>query len=226
MSGRLSTLILAVLAVLCLPIADAAAQVDARQTVSSAATTVERMKTSAEFQKNFQDELQNARAVLVVPSLYKGGFILGGQYGNGVLLAKLQQGGWSSPAFFTVEGGSFGLLAGLESTSILFILRTDKALNAVLSSQFKFGADAGITVAVIGGDIGASTTPNFKADILAYAMSGVGLYIGLSLEGTAVSPREAWNAAYYGQNVAARAIVLDNAVSNPQADRLRDVLAR
>jgi lipid-binding SYLF domain-containing protein len=226
MTGRLPILILALLAALVLPTAHARAQVDERQTVSGAAATVERMKTNADFQKNFLGELQRARAVLIVPNLYKGGFLLGGQYGNGVLLTQLPQGGWSSPAFFTIEGGSFGLQLGLEDTSIVFVIRSDKALNAILSSQFKFGADAGLMVVVIGAGVGASTAPNLTADIIAFALSGMGLYAGLSLEGTVVAPRESWNTAYYGQNVSARAIVLDNSVSNAQADRLRDILAR
>ena len=203
----------------------ALAQVDEQQAVNNAANTVERMKANTSFQQDFQAQMQTARAVLIVPNLYKGGFILGGQYGNGVMLAHLPDGTWSSPAFYTVEGGSLGLQIGLADNSILFILRSDRALDAMLSSQFKFGADAGLTVAVVGAGMGAATTPNLKADILAYALSGVGLYAGLSLEGTVVAPRDSWNAAYYGKDVSSRAILLDQAASNPQADHLRDILA-
>jgi lipid-binding SYLF domain-containing protein len=225
MTRRLPLLVLALLAVLAWPAAPARAQADQRTAVSGAAATVERMQTNANFQKDFLGELQKARAVLIVPNLYKGGFILGGQYGNGVMLAHLPDGTWSSPAFYTVEGGSLGLQIGLADNSILFILRSDRALDAMLSSQFKFGADAGLTVAVVGAGMGAATTPNLKADILAYALSGVGLYAGLSLEGTVVAPRDSWNAAYYGKDVSSRAILLDQAASNPQADHLRDILA-
>ncbi|MTJ79532.1 MAG: lipid-binding SYLF domain-containing protein [Telmatospirillum sp.] len=204
----------------------AMAQVDQQKTVNNAASTVERMKTDSNFQKTFLDDLRKSRAVLVIPDLYKGGFIVGGQYGNGVLLVHQQDGSWSPPAFYTMQGGSLGLQIGLESSSIMFIINTDKALQAVLSNQFRFGADAGITVLVVGAGMGASTTSNLGADITAIALSGVGLYGGLSLEGTVISSRESWNASYYGQNVSSRAVVLDNAVSNPQSDRLRDILAR
>lgn len=201
------------------------AQQDQQQTVNGALSTIERVKGNATFQEEFQPKLDQARAVLIVPSLYKGGFFFGGQYGNGVLLARLADGSWSYPAFFTMEGGSFGLQIGLESTSILFLIMTDKGLDAVLNSQFKFGADSGITVLVVGAGVGASTTSNFGADIYAFSLSGVGLYGGLSLEGTVVAARESWNAAYYGSNVASRAILLDNSVSNQRADPLRDFLA-
>jgi SH3 domain-containing YSC84-like protein 1 len=203
----------------------ARAQMDQQQTVNSALATMERMKTNENFQEAFESHLQNSKAVLIVPALYKGGFIFGAQYGNGVLLARGADGGWSYPAFYTIEGGSFGLQIGLESTAVLFVIMTDNGLKAVLNNQFKFGADAGVTVVVVGGGVGAATTSNLGTDIYAYALSGVGLYGGLSLEGTAISPRESWNAAYYGQNLSSRAIILENAASNPNADRLRDILA-
>jgi len=210
---------------LCFAAVPALAQQDQQQTVNSALTTIERMKNNNNFKEGFQPQLDKARAVLIVPALYKGGFIFGGQYGNGVLLVRTSDGGFSYPAFYTMEGGSFGLQIGLESTAVLFLIMNDKGLEAVLDNQFRFGADTGVTVLIVGAGMGASTTSNLGADIYAFSLTGVGLYGGLSLEGTVLSARESWNAAYYGQNVASRAIVLDNSVSNPKADALRDILA-
>jgi len=224
--SKLRSLIYLFLVVLTVSATPALAQLDQQKTVNSAASTIERMKTNINGHSRFLEDLQHARAVLIVPDLYKGGFILGAQYGNAVLLSHQPDGSWGSPAFYTIEGGSVGLQIGLESSSIVFIINSDKALHAILANQYKFGADAGITFVVVGAGAGASTTSNMDADIVAYAYSGVGLYGGLSLEGTALAPRESWNASYYGQNVSSRAITLDNAVSNPQADRLRDILAR
>jgi lipid-binding SYLF domain-containing protein len=215
-------ILLMVLAMAAIP---ALAQQDQQQTVNSALTTLERMKGDANFREGFQPKLDQARAVVIVPALYKGGFIFGGQYGNGVLLARMADGSWSYPSFYTMEGGSFGLQIGLESTAVLFIIMSDKGLHAMLNNQFKFGADTGVTVLVVGAGMGASTTSNLGADIYAYSLTGIGLYGGLSLEGTVLSARESWDAAYYGSNVSSRAIVLDNAVSNPRADALRDMLA-
>src|ERR1700761_46528 len=168
--------------------APAWAQQDQQQTVNSALSTIERMKNDAGFKEKFQPKLDQARAVLIVPALYKGGFIFGGQYGNGVLLGKMPDGSWSYPAFYTMEGGSFGLQIGLESTAVLFIIMSDKGLHAVLDNQFKFGADTGVTVLVVGAGIGASTTSSLDTDIYAFSMTGIGLYGGLSLEGTALAP--------------------------------------
>jgi lipid-binding SYLF domain-containing protein len=200
------------------------AQQDQQQTVNSAQSFLERMKNQPDYRDSIQPKIDQARAVLIVPALYKGGFIFGGQYGNAVLMAKMPDGNWSYPAFYTMEGGSFGLQIGLESTAVIFTIMSDKGLRSVLNNQFKFGADTGLTVLVVGAGIGASTTSSLDTDIYAFSMTGVGLYGGLSLEGTALSPRESWNAAYYGQDVASRAIVLDNSVSNPRADPLRDIL--
>ena len=210
---------------LTLPLLPASAQEEQQQTINSALSTLERMKGNAKVRESFQAKLEQARAVVIVPALYKGGFIFGGQYGNGVLLARMEDGSWSYPAFYTMEGGSLGLQIGLESTAVLFIVMSDKGLHAVLDNQFKFGADTGITVLVVGAGVGASTTSNLGADIYAYSLTGIGLYGGLSLEGTVLSARESWDAAYYGSNVSSRAVVLDNSVSNPQADALRDILA-
>jgi len=204
----------------------AAAQADQQQTVNSALSTIERMSTSGGYAQDIQARMQRARAVLIVPSLYKGGFVFGGQYGNGVLLGHLPDGSWSYPAFYTIEGGSFGLQIGIESTSIVFLVMSDKALNAILSNQFKFGADTGITFLAVGAGFNASTTSNLGADIIAFSLTGLGLYGGLSLEGTILSPRESWNALYYGHDVASRGLVLDINARNPNADKLREFLTR
>lgn len=198
---------------------------DQQQVVAGALATVERIKTEKNFAQTMAEDYPKARALLIVPSLYKGGFLLGGQYGNGVLLARQKDGSFSPPAFFTIEGGSFGLQLGVENVSIMFLIMNDKALQAVLDSQFKFGADGGITFAVVGAGMGASSSTELKPDILAISLSGVGLYGGLSLEGTVLAPREAWNAAFYGNNVSSRAIILEGAGVNADADRLRDFLA-
>ncbi len=200
----------------------AMAQLDQEQTVNSALATIERIKTS---QPSIREQMDKARAVLIVPNFYKGGFFIGGEYGNGVLLVRQPDSSWSYPAFYTMEGGSLGFQIGLQSTSVVFLIMSDKGLQAILNNQFRFGADAGITVVVVSAGAGASTTSNLGADILAYSFSGMGLYAGMSLEGSVLAPRESWNAAYYGRAVASRAIVFDHAASNPQADRLRDFLA-
>jgi lipid-binding SYLF domain-containing protein len=202
------------------------AQQDQQQTINSSLATVERIKTSEGFGKEFDINLQKARAVLIVPAFYKAGFIFGGEYGNGVLLGRKNDGTWSYPAFYRIEGGSVGFQAGIESASIVFLVMNDNGLKALMNNQFRIGADTGITVLVVSAGINASTTSNFGADILAYELGGIGLYGGLSIEGSLVTPRDKWNEVYYNSPITASAIVKGMSVSNPAADRLREYLAR
>ena len=220
----LRVLCLALLAALTLAVRPATAQVSQQQAVNQALSTIERMKGDANFQKTFLPELKAARAVLIIPSLYKAGFIVGGQYGNGVLMVHEASGEWSYPAFYRMSGGSIGLQFGAVDTAIVLVIRTEGGLNALLDKQFKFGADAGITVVAVGAGMGAATTGATQADIVAFSLGGVGLFGGVALEGSVLSPRESWNAAYYGEDVSARSIVTDHSAINSQADRLRDFL--
>jgi lipid-binding SYLF domain-containing protein len=205
--------------------ARAQAGVDQQQTINKALGTVERLRTKQNFKKEFEIDLARAKAVLVVPDLYKAGIIIGGQFGNGVLLVRQADGTFSSPAFYTLSGGSIGLQLGAEDVSIVFLILDDSGLNAVLQNKFKIGGEMQAAIAVVGGGVGASGSSNMKADILAYALGAIGLYGSLSLEGAVIAPRDSWNQAYYGKPVAAREVVMNNAASNPEANRLRDFLA-
>jgi lipid-binding SYLF domain-containing protein len=162
--------------------------------------------------------------VLVVPSLIKGGFILGAEGGSGVLLARDARGQWSGPAFYTLGTGSIGLQAGVQDSEVILVIVTEKGLNAILDKSFKLGADASVAAGPIGGaGVAAATTAGLGADIYAFARTR-GAFAGISLEGTAVVRREAWNKAYYGKAVDPRAILIQRQLSSPGADRLRRAL--
>ncbi|HEY4123620.1 MAG TPA: lipid-binding SYLF domain-containing protein, partial [Rhizomicrobium sp.] len=91
----------------------------------------------------------NARAVLIFPSLVKGGFIFGAEGGDGVLLRRSGR-GWSSPAFYSMGSASFGFQAGLQDAQVVMIIMSDRALRSIERSKFKFGAGAGLTVVTLG----------------------------------------------------------------------------
>src|SRR5262249_39536180 len=95
--------------------------------------------------KDFPDAgrmMPNAKGVLIVPELVQGGFILGAAGGRGALMARSAQRDWSPPAFYNMGSGSVGLQAGAKVSEVVFIIRTDKGLNAILDHRFKFGAEA------------------------------------------------------------------------------------
>jgi lipid-binding SYLF domain-containing protein len=168
--------------------------------------------------------IKRARAVMVFPRIFRGGFILGGEGGSGVLLARDGAGNWSSPAFYGIGSGSIGLQAGVQDSQMMLFIMNDRALNAVLQSQFKFGADASIAIATIGAGIEGSTTAALRADIVSVSRSR-GLFAGVSLSGSLLSRRNEDNAAYFGRQVSSEDIVLRMEVHNPGADNLRAALA-
>ncbi len=178
--------------------------------------------------KEFPDALKlmaRARGVLIVPELVQGGFILGAAGGRGVLLTKRAQGDWSYPAFYGMGSGSVGLQVGGKVSEIVFIILTDKGLQAILDHKFKFGAQAGVTLVAVGvGFEGASTTAG-GADIVAFANSN-GLFAGASLEGSYLDADNDWNALYYGTGATGRGVVVDHRYTNPGAEPLRQFLAQ
>jgi len=189
--------------------------------VSRARIVVDDLKTDQEF-GNARSLLHRARAVLIVPQLVKGGFFFGGEGGSGVLLARTAT-GWSDPAFYTMASASFGLQIGLQSAEVVMLVMSEKGLNALMSDQFKIGADAGLTVVTLGSNAELATTAAARADIVAWASSS-GAYAGITINGSIVKPRESWNEAYYGRTLSPRQIITAPAgVAREAVDLRRDL---
>ncbi len=169
----------------------------------------------------FQRNVDRARGIFIVPQMLRGGFIIGGSGGRGLLLAQdANTAKWSSPAFYNMGSVSFGFQAGADVSEIILLIMTDRGLNAMLSTDYKIGAD----IAVAAGPIGASAKAQ-TADILAFGRSQ-GLYGGVSLEGAAISPIDDWNRQYYGQPVQVFDILINHKWNNRQADPLRQLLPK
>jgi lipid-binding SYLF domain-containing protein len=197
---------------------------DQQELVDRAKLTVERLRHDSNMGKGVDDMLGRARAVLIVPSLWRLGFLLGGSGGSGVLLAKAADGSWSAPAFYGVGGGSIGFQIGAEMQEMLLIILTDGGLNKVMDNQVKIGADLTFALGPVGAGLGGATTPNFGADMVGYSTS-IGLYGGLNLEGGLIAVREEANRAYYGEGATTREIVFNRRFDNPGATDLRAALA-
>lgn len=169
--------------------------------------------------------LRRARAVMICPRIFKAGFFFGGEGGGCVLVGRDAAGSWSSPAFYSIASGSFGLQAGIQDLQLVMLIMNERALTAVLDNQLKFGADASLAIATLGGSVEAATTAAVGADILAFARAR-GLYAGVSLEGSLLAARSEWNRSYYRQEVSPRQIVVAMQAHNPGADPLRAALMR
>ncbi len=165
--------------------------------------------------------LRTARAILVVPRLYKGGFFVGGEGGDGVLLARTPH-GWSEPAFYAIGSASFGLQIGLEQSEVVMFIMTEKALNAVMKNEFKIGANAGLAVVTLGSGVGAATTSAAGADIVVWASSS-GAYAGVTLDGSIIKARPDWDRDYYGRTMTNQEILYDRHAA-PGTNGLRAAL--
>jgi len=167
----------------------------------------------------------DAMGIVILPGVIKAGFVVGAEGGSGVMLARDLSGRWGYPAFYTMAAGSVGFQAGGQSSDIVLLLFSEKAVRALVKNQGKLGADLGLTVGTVSTGVEASTTSNVGADIMAFS-SGVGVFAGGSIEGAVMITRNDFNNAYYGAEVTPEQIVLDASVSNPGADKLRGVLAQ
>lgn len=192
--------------------------------VNQATETVQRFKSMPDL-KEFADYMSTARGIVVLPSVIKGGFMLGGEGGNGVLMVKSGNGSWSHPAFYVLGAASLGIQMGLQDTEIILILRSNGAVSAILDHQGKFGADAGLTIGTIGQGAELSTTANIGLDVLAFANSKIGFFGGAALEGAVLARRVDLNEAYYGKGATPRGIVYQGQLQNSHANALRAALA-
>jgi len=198
---------------------------EAEALVDQARWTVEMFKErNDEPDQAFRAALKDASGIVIFPGAVKGAFIVGAEGGNGVLVARDDTGVWGYPAFYTLGAGSFGLQVGAQSSEIVLVLRTQKALQAIINNQGKLGGNIQMTMGQVGAGIGAATTTNVGADIVGFA-HGAGVYAGASLEGAVLARRNDLNQAYYGKGATPQTIVFDQRFANPQADPLRLSLA-
>ncbi len=195
-----------------------------RTVVEDARATVWDLLADPDF-ASLRGMLQRARAVVVVPQLFKAGFIIGGEAGRGIMLAHdLNSGAWSYPAFFDVGSASIGLQIGASETQLLLVVMTDAGLEALLADRINVGADASVAAGPLGAAAKAATTSTeLEADIYAYGLSE-GLFAGISLEGALMVPDEDANMAFYGEAATTREIIQADMVANSIADGLRELL--
>ncbi|NVN01514.1 MULTISPECIES: lipid-binding SYLF domain-containing protein [Asaia] len=170
-----------------------------------------------------QRYLAKARAVMVCPSVFRMSIVFGGAGGGCLLLSRDARGSWSDPAFYTLSSASMGLQLGVESSELMFFVMSDRGLQALLDSQFKFSAGASASFANMGSGIESGSAGASNTDILALQKSS-GLFAGASLGGSKLTIDSASNRAFYNQPVGPEDIVISMRVNNTGADPLRRVL--
>ena len=146
--------------------------------------------------------LKTSHAVALVPSMLKAGFLIGGEYGEGLIL-RYENGKWFGPSFYNIGGGSFGLQLGAQKISLLLAVINEKGVNAFMSSKTKLGGDVAVAAGPVGRRAEAATDAQAKASIYSYSMSK-GLFAGVSLEGSVISISVKRNKEYWGDKISAK----------------------
>lgn len=140
--------------------------------------------------------VKKATCIAVVPSLKKGAFIIGAEYGQGVVTCRTGR-GWSGPVFIRMAGGSFGFQIGGQGTDLVLVAVNDKGLQDLLKSKFKIGGDAAASAGPVGRNAQAETDISMRAELLTYSRSK-GLFAGIDLDGTTVSQNTDDTTTLYG----------------------------
>jgi len=159
------------------------------------------------------DLASRAKSIIIVPNMIRAAFFFGGRGGNAVMLVRGEDGKWSPPAFYTIGGISWGLQFGGQSSELVIAVMTEKGLSSIMNREVTLGGDAGLAIGELGKGINASTGMGLKSDLYAFARSE-GLFVGVSLEGSVIAPRETWNIQEYGDQVTPEAILVDRTESS------------
>jgi SH3 domain-containing YSC84-like protein 1 len=169
-----------------------------------------------------QDVLDKARCVVVLPSVVKAAFVVGGSYGRGVMVCRRGHdyaGPWGAPVMMALEGGSVGFQIGGEATDFVILVMNDRGMSSMLHSKVKLGGDASIAAGPKGRTASAESDVTLRAEMLSYSRSR-GAFAGVSLEGSTLRPDGGANEKLYGKGVTAAEIVEEGKREGPEEGRL------
>src|SRR4051795_1502247 len=163
-----------------------------------------------------EEVLSNAKCILIVPNLIKGGFIVGGKHGRGVATCRTSA-GWSAPAFVSVGGGSWGLQIGVEGVDLVMLVMNEQGFQHLLSSKFALTGEGSVAAGPVGRHASAGTDWKMNTEMLTYSRSK-GAFAGLTLEGAVVQQDNDSTHAIYGKGMAFRTILSGKATTPRSAD--------
>lgn len=141
--------------------------------------------------------LADAEGVAVIPNVIKGGFVVGARFGNGVLVVK-ENGQWRAPVFIRLAGGNVGWQVGVQATDVILVFKTKRSVQGILSGTFTLGVDAAAAAGPVGRQAAAATDAALKSEIYSYSRSR-GVFVGVSLDGSAITIRQDSTNAFYQQ---------------------------
>lgn len=191
--------------------------------LNSASTVMDEIMAAPD--KGIPEEvLSSAECVAIVPSFLKGGFVVGAAYGKGVATCRTPN-GWSAPAFFRMEGGSFGLQIGGEAVDLVMLIMNQKGMQHLLSSKFQLGADAAAAAGPVGRHAEGDTDWKLRAEVLTYSRSR-GVFAGISLKGNTLRQDKDDTRAFYGRMVPFRTSLTGNIAAPSEAHEFLATVAK
>jgi SH3 domain-containing YSC84-like protein 1 len=171
---------------------------EAVERLQRAATALQNLAGTPD--KGIPDEvLASAKCIAVVPNLTKGGFIFGAQHGRGVSTCRIPGGGWSTPAFFSISGGSWGAQIGVEDVHLVIMVMNDRGMRDLLNNKFQVGASASASAGPVGRHASAGTDWKAETEMLTYSRSK-GLFAGIDLGGSWIERDKDATEAFYGRD--------------------------
>jgi len=196
----------------------------AAERVTEAAMTLREIHAVPD--KDIPQELwEKAACVIVIPSLKKAAFIIGGEYGKGLMSCR-EKGAWSAPIFMELGKGSWGLQAGAESVDLVMLVMNEGGVNKLLNNKVSLGADASVAGGPVGRTAHASTDAQLKAEILSYSRAQ-GLFAGIDVSGGVLKPDTDDNEELYGKSVSPHDVVMGGTVKVPaEVKAFMDALKR
>ena len=198
------------------------AQAFADNLKEEAETIVDKARIVMEEVKNAPDSgaaydlIRQSAGVVILPDMFKGGFILGGSYGKGVVVAH-KDGKWSGPAFVYIGAGSIGFQIGVQLTDLILVVIGQNTMDSFMRSNFKLGADAAVAAGPVGAQATAATDLFLKGGIYSYSRAK-GLFAGVSLEGAGLGTEFDLNRAYY-QTTSNPKEILNGQVETPASGK-------
>jgi lipid-binding SYLF domain-containing protein len=190
--------------------------------------SIERLNNSAEVLKAMmaasdkgipEEVLDDAKCVVIIPHLVKGGFIVGAKHGRGVATCRTPQ-GWSAPAFVSVGGGSWGLQIGVEAVDLIMLVMNEKGLQHLLANKFQLSGEGSAAAGPVGRHASAGTDWKLESEVLTYSRSK-GAFAGLTLEGAVLEQDDDSTKAIYGKEVGFRPTLVGEVATPPEAKEFK-----
>jgi SH3 domain-containing YSC84-like protein 1 len=166
-----------------------------------------------------QDLLDKARCVVILPSVVKAAFVVGGSFGRGAMVCRTGEhfhGPWGAPAMYALEGASVGFQIGGQATDFVILVMNDRGAESLLKSKVKLGADAAVAAGPKGRDAQADTDAYLRSEMLSYSRSR-GVFAGVSLEGSTLRPDGEANRKVYGRDASAAEIITESKFQAPES---------